>query len=95
MWRPCRSAERRCATFDVDALPIHDLGPWPEGLSLRREEHRHPIQAHPPPRALTSPANSIAPPNNSKFSAKVVLPMVTGTRCVIDVGKILDSIFVR
>ena len=24
--------------FDVDALPIHDLGPWPEGLSLRRED---------------------------------------------------------
>jgi hypothetical protein len=23
--------------FDVDALPRHDLGPWPEGLSLRRE----------------------------------------------------------
>lgn len=24
--------------FDVDALPVHDLGPWPEGLSLRRED---------------------------------------------------------
>lgn len=24
--------------FDVDALPRHDLGPWPEGLSLRRED---------------------------------------------------------
>ena len=24
--------------FDVDALPIHDMGPWPEGLSLRRED---------------------------------------------------------
>jgi hypothetical protein len=24
--------------FDVDTLPIHDLGPWPEGLSLRRED---------------------------------------------------------
>ncbi len=24
--------------FDVDALPSHDLGPWPEGLSLRRED---------------------------------------------------------
>lgn len=24
--------------FDVNALPVRDLGPWPEGLSLRREE---------------------------------------------------------
>jgi hypothetical protein len=24
--------------FDIDALPTRDLGPWPEGLSLRREE---------------------------------------------------------
>ena len=24
--------------FDVDALPVRDLGPWPEGLSLRRED---------------------------------------------------------
>ena len=24
--------------FDVDAVPIHDLGPWPEGPSLRRED---------------------------------------------------------
>jgi hypothetical protein len=24
--------------FDVETLPTHDLGPWPEGLSLRREE---------------------------------------------------------
>ncbi len=24
--------------FDVDALPVHDFGPWPEGLSLRRED---------------------------------------------------------
>ena len=24
--------------FDVDALPLRDLGPWPEGLTLRREE---------------------------------------------------------
>lgn len=24
--------------FDVDALPRHDLGPWPEGLSLRRDD---------------------------------------------------------
>ena len=24
--------------FDVNNLPIVDLGPWPEGLSLRRED---------------------------------------------------------
>jgi hypothetical protein len=24
--------------FDAEALPTHDLGPWPEGLSLRRED---------------------------------------------------------
>lgn len=24
--------------FNVDDLPKHDLGPWPEGLSLRRED---------------------------------------------------------
>lgn len=24
--------------FDVDALPSLDLGPWPEGLSLLRED---------------------------------------------------------
>ncbi len=24
--------------FDVNALPTHDLGPWPERLSLRRED---------------------------------------------------------
>jgi hypothetical protein len=24
--------------FSVNALPAHDLGPWPEGLSLRRED---------------------------------------------------------
>ena len=23
--------------FDVETLPTHDLGPWPKGLSLRRE----------------------------------------------------------
>ena len=22
----------------LDDLPVHDLGPWPEGLSLRRED---------------------------------------------------------
>jgi len=51
---PCRCAARRARghhhfgtladrerpeePFDVDTLPIHDLGPWPEGLSLRRED---------------------------------------------------------
>jgi hypothetical protein len=30
--------QRPDTIFDVDALPIHDLGPWPEGLSLRRED---------------------------------------------------------
>ena len=24
--------------FDIDELPTHDLGPWPEGLSFRRED---------------------------------------------------------
>jgi hypothetical protein len=24
--------------FDVSELPVHDFGPWPEGLSLRRED---------------------------------------------------------
>lgn len=24
--------------FQADDLPRHDLGPWPEGLSLRRED---------------------------------------------------------
>jgi hypothetical protein len=24
--------------FDVNDLPTHDLGPWPAGLSLRRED---------------------------------------------------------
>lgn len=32
--------ERQPATkpFNIDDLPTHDLGPWPEGLSLRRED---------------------------------------------------------
>ena len=30
------TAEKR--PFSVDDLPSHDLGPWPEGLSLRRED---------------------------------------------------------
>lgn len=24
--------------FDIDKLPVFDLGPWPENLSLRRED---------------------------------------------------------
>jgi acyl-CoA reductase-like NAD-dependent aldehyde dehydrogenase len=32
----------------------------------------------PPPRAFTSPASWIAPPNNSNFSVKVVLPASGG-----------------
>jgi hypothetical protein len=35
---------------------------------------RHPIRAHPPSLALTSPANCIALPNSRSFSIKVVLP---------------------
>jgi hypothetical protein len=30
--------QRHREPFDVDGLPTHDLGPWPEGLSLRRED---------------------------------------------------------
>jgi hypothetical protein len=30
--------QRPAAPFDADALPSHDLGPWPVGLSLRRED---------------------------------------------------------
>ena len=35
------SAVRQMPTkkFNVEDLPRHDLGPWPEGLSLRREGH--------------------------------------------------------
>lgn len=33
---PPRKRPRR--KFRVDELPSHDLGPWPEGLSLRRED---------------------------------------------------------
>jgi hypothetical protein len=35
---PPPTRERPDEPFDVDALPTHDLGPWPEGLSLRRED---------------------------------------------------------
>jgi hypothetical protein len=35
---PLPTRERPEEPFDDDALPTHDLGPWPEGLSLRRED---------------------------------------------------------
>jgi hypothetical protein len=35
---PSPSRQHPAEPFDVDALPTHDLGPWPEGLSLRRED---------------------------------------------------------
>ncbi len=28
----------RPADDELDDLPVHDLGPWPEGLTLRRDE---------------------------------------------------------
>jgi hypothetical protein len=33
-----RARRRPRKSFDVNDLPEHDLGPWPEGLSLRRED---------------------------------------------------------
>ena len=33
---PARQPARR--VFNVAALPVVDLGPWPEGVSLRRED---------------------------------------------------------
>jgi hypothetical protein len=32
------AGQRPVEPFDVGALPTHDLGPWPERLSLRRED---------------------------------------------------------
>ncbi len=36
----CNDPGRQAATqaFDVDGLPVHDFGPWPEGISLRRDD---------------------------------------------------------
>ena len=34
--RPGRQSAKK--PFAVNDLPEHDLGPWPEGLSLRRED---------------------------------------------------------
>jgi hypothetical protein len=66
------------------ALPVEQV----EGEPLMLKAHhrrgdrdaalaldRHPVRAHPPPRAAsTSPANWIAPPNSSNISVSVVLP---------------------
>jgi hypothetical protein len=35
---PAPTRQRPGEPFDVETLPTHDLGPWPKGLSLRREE---------------------------------------------------------
>ena len=35
---PSLTRQRDDKPFDIGALPTHDLGPWPEGLSLRRED---------------------------------------------------------
>jgi hypothetical protein len=35
---PAPPRQRPGEPFDVETLPTHDLGPWPEGLSLRRED---------------------------------------------------------
>ena len=32
------TGDRACRTLEPDDLPRHDLGPWPMGLSLRRED---------------------------------------------------------
>jgi hypothetical protein len=34
--RPVR--QQPSEPFDVDDLPTHNLGPWPDGLSLSRED---------------------------------------------------------
>ena len=35
---PLPNRQRPTKPFYVDALPNHDMGPWPEGLDLRRED---------------------------------------------------------
>jgi hypothetical protein len=35
---PAPTRQRPGEPFDVETLPTRDLGPWPKGLSLRREE---------------------------------------------------------
>ena len=36
--RPAPVQQRPKKPFSIDDLPSHDLGPWPEGLSLRRKD---------------------------------------------------------
>ena len=35
---PMPARQKPTRPFNVDDLPTVDLGPWPEGLSLRRED---------------------------------------------------------
>lgn len=35
---PSSARQQPTGEFDVNALPLHDLGPWPERLSLRRKD---------------------------------------------------------
>ncbi len=35
---PVPARQKASRPFDVNALPVVDLGPWPEGLTLRRED---------------------------------------------------------
>jgi len=35
---PPLTRQRPGEPFEISALPTHDLGPWPEGLSLSRED---------------------------------------------------------
>jgi hypothetical protein len=35
---PAPTRQLPTGKFNIDDLPKHDLGPWPEGLSLRRED---------------------------------------------------------
>ena len=35
---PAANREPKKKPFNIDDLPSHDLGPWPDGLSLRRED---------------------------------------------------------
>jgi hypothetical protein len=35
---PAQAQQMPTKKFNVEDLPKHDLGPWPEGLSLRRED---------------------------------------------------------
>ena len=35
---PPPAGQRPDEPFNADTLPTHDVGPWPENLSLRRED---------------------------------------------------------